>query len=219
MNPNLLYYLFYYNRLRIEKALKATVGGIGMELLIIGLLVVGVLFLFFIFWFFSVWNRLVGLEENAIQAWSNIDVLLRQRYDMLPNLENIVSRYATHEKELFMEFAKARQMAAGALQNKDVKGVGAAESMMANMMPRITAVAEAYPELKADSSFLNIQNELVSIENQVADRREMYNSAATNFNKAIQMIPTTFVASIKGCQRRDLFEVQGIAREAPTLFA
>ena len=75
-----------------------------------------------------------------------------------------------------------------------MKGVGAAESMMANMMPRINAVAEAYPELKADSSFLNIQNELVSIENQVADRREMYNSAATNFNKAIQMIPTTFVA-------------------------
>ena len=190
-----------------------------MELLIIGLLVVGVLFLFFIFWFFSTWNRLVGLEENAIQAWSNIDVLLRQRYDMLPNLENIVKGYATHEKELFMEFAKARQMAAGALQNKDVKGVGAAESMMAGMMPKINAVAEAYPELKADSSFLNIQNELVSIENQVADRREMYNSSATNYNKAIQMIPTTFVASIKGCQRRDLFEVQGVERNAPTLFA
>ena len=86
-------------------------------------------------------------------------------------------------------------------------------------MPRITAVAEAYPELKADSSFLNIQNELVSIENQVADRREMYNAASTNYNKAIQMIPTTFVASIKGCQRRDLFEVQGFAREAPALFS
>ena len=105
------------------------------------------------------------------------------------------------------------------IQNKDVKGVSAAESMMANMMPRITAVAEAYPELKSDTSFLNIQNELVSIENQVADRREMYNATATNFNKAIQMIPTTFVASIKGCQRRDLFEVQGFAREAPKLFA
>ena len=97
-----------------------------MELLIIGLLVVGVFFLFLIFWFFSTWNRLVNLEENAIQAWSNIDVLLRQRYDMLPSLENIVAEYATHEKELFMEFAKARQMAAGALQSKDVKGVSAA---------------------------------------------------------------------------------------------
>ena len=190
-----------------------------MEVLLIVGLILGVLFLAFIFWFFSTWNSLVGLEENAIQAWSNIDVLLRQRYDMLPNLERAVGKYASHEKELFMEFAKARQMAAGALQSKDVKGVSAAESMMANMMPRITAVAEAYPELKADSSFLNIQKELVSIENQVADRREFYNSASTNFNKAIQMIPTTFVASIKGCQRRDLFEVQGVARDAPVLFA
>ena len=163
-----------------------------MELLIIGLLLVGVLFLFFIFWFFSTWNRLVALEENAIQSWSNIDVLLRQRYDMLPNLENIVKGYASHEKDLFMEFAKARQMAAGALQNKDVKGVSAAESMMANMMPRITAVAEAYPELKSDTSFLNIQNELVSIENQVADRREMYNATATNFNK-ITFSPRGFI--------------------------
>ena len=112
-----------------------------MEVLLIVGLILGVLFLAFIFWFFSTWNRLVGLEENAIQAWSNIDVLLRQRYDMLPNLERAVGKYASHEKELFMEFAKARQMAAGALQSKDVKGVSAAESMMANMMPRITAVA------------------------------------------------------------------------------
>ena len=118
-----------------------------------------------------------------------------------------------------MEFAKARQMAAGALQSGDVKGVSAAESMMAGMMPRITAVAEAYPELKANENFMGIQRELVSIENQVADRREMYNATATNFNKQIQMIPTTIVASFKGCQRRDLFEVQGVQREAPKLFA
>ena len=184
--------------------------------LIIGL-IVGVLFLFFIFWFFSTWNRLVSLEENVNQSWANIDVLLKQRYDMLPNLEEIVKGYAKHEKDLFMEFAKARQAAAGALQNKDVKGVSAAESMMSGMMPRITAVAEAYPELKTDGNFLNIQKELVSLENQVADRREMYNQTTTSFNKQIQMIPVTFVASMKGCQRRDLFEVHGVEREAVRL--
>ena len=96
------------------------------SILIIGL-IVGVLFLFFIFWFFSTWNRLVSLEENVNQSWANIDVLLKQRYDMLPNLEEIVKGYAKHEKDLFMEFAKARQAAAGALQNKGVKGVSAAE--------------------------------------------------------------------------------------------
>ena len=185
-------------------------------ILIIGL-IVGVLFLFFIFWFFSTWNRLVSLEENVNQSWANIDVLLKQRYDLLPNLEEIVKGYAKHEKDLFMEFAKARQAAAGALQNKDVKGVSAAESMMSGMMPRITAVAEAYPELKTDGNFLNIQKELVSLENQVADRREMYNQTTTSFNKQIQMIPVNFVASMKGCQRRDLFEVHGVEREAVRL--
>ena len=190
-----------------------------MMILLVGGLIFGLLFLFFIGWFFSTWNRLVSLEENVNQSWANIDVLLRQRYDMLPNLENIVSEFVDHEKEIFGELAKARQMATGALQNKDVKGVSAAESMMSSMIPRINAIAEAYPDLKSDSNFINIQKELVAIENQVADRREMYNATATNFNKQIQMIPTTIVASFKGCQRRDLFEVQGVQREAPKLFA
>ena len=203
----------------IAKALKVCWIGIIMDALVVGLLICGVIFLFFILWFFSTWNRLVSLEENVNKSWANIDVLLKQRYDMLPNLESIVKQYASHEKDLFMEFAKARQSASSALANGDVKGISAAESMMSSMMPRINAVAEAYPELKANTNFANLQKELVSIENQVADRREMYNQTATSFNKQIQMIPVTFVASIKGCQRRDLFEVQGIQREAPKMFA
>jgi LemA protein len=201
-----------------EKPHKLNSSRLTMMILIVGGLIFGLLFLFFVGWFFSTWNRLVSLEENVNQSWANIDVLLRQRYDMLPNLERIVSKFVDHEKEIFGELAKARQMATGALQNKDVKGVGAAEAMMSSMIPRITAIAEAYPELKSDSNFIKIQDELVAIENQVADRREMYNSQPTAFNKTIQMIPTTFVASIKGCQRKDLFEVQGFAREAPVLF-
>ena len=183
--------------------------GTGTIIAIIG----GVIFLFVMIWFFSTWNRLVSLEENVNQSWANIDVLLKQRYDMLPNMLEIVKGYAKHESDLFTEFAKARQAAAGALQNKDVKGVGAAESLMTGMMPRINAVAEAYPELKANENFLNLQNELVSLENQVADRREMYNQTTTSFNKQIQMIPANFVASLKSCQRRDLFEVHGVERE------
>ena len=80
----------------------------------------------------------------------------------------------------------------------DVKGVGAAEGTLAGLMPRINMVAEQYPELKADTSFVNIQNQLVSIENQVSDRREFYNASATNWNAAIQMIPTSIVAGMKG---------------------
>ena len=94
-------------------------------------------------------------------------------------------------------------------------GVGAAEGTLAGLMPRINMVAEQYPDLKADSSFVNIQNQLVSIENQVSDRREFYNSSATNWNAAIQMIPTSIVAGMKNAARRDLFEVNDpVQREA-----
>ncbi|MCP2504328.1 MAG: LemA family protein [Candidatus Poseidoniaceae archaeon] len=181
-------------------------------LLIVGL-IVGFVFLVFIVWFFSTWNRLINLEENVNKSWADIDVLLKQRYDMIPNLVNMVKGYAKHENDLFMEFAKARQSAAGALSSGDVRAVGAAEGAFAGLMPRINMVAEQYPDLKANSSFINLQNQLVALENQVADRREFYNSSVTAFNKTIQMIPTVFVANMKGSERRQLFEVFANERE------
>jgi len=176
------------------------------ELLIPGV-IVGVLALVVLIWFFSTYNRLVRLRENVNQSWSNIDVLLTQRYEMLPNLAKIAKSYATHEKELFEKFAAARQMAAGALQQGDVKGVSQAESALSGMVPKIFALSEAYPELKADGNFAKLQDELVSIENQVSDRREFFNASATNWNAAICMIPTNIVAGFMGAVRRDLFEV------------
>lgn len=184
-----------------------------MSAMIIGLVVGGFVLLVFVIWFFSTWNRLVRLEENVNKSWADIDVLLKQRYDMIPNLVNTVKGYASHEKEIFDAFAVARQAAAGALAQGDVKGVGAAESTLAGLIPRINMVAEQYPDLKANASFMELQKQLVALENQVADRREFYNASATNFNAAIQMIPTNIVAGMKGCVRRDLFEVKGIERE------
>ncbi|MEK9651689.1 MAG: LemA family protein [Poseidonia sp.] len=172
-----------------------------------------VLGLILVIWFFSTWNRLVSLEENADQAWSNIDVLLNQRYDMIPNLVNIVQGYATHEREIFDQFAQARNTAAGALAQGDVKGVAAAEGMLSGLLPRINMVAEQYPDLKANQNFLGLQNQLVSMENSIADRREFYNAASTNFNKAIKMIPSNIVAGIKGCSERQLWTVQAHVRE------
>ena len=166
-------------------------------------------------WFISTWNRLVRLEENVNKSWADIDVLLKQRYDMIPNLVNTVKGYAS-TKEIFEQFALARQTAAGCLASGDVKGLGAAEGTLAALMPRINMVAEQYPELKADTSFVNLQNQLVSIENQVSDRREFYNASATNWNAAIQMIPTSIVAGMKGAMRRDLFEVTDPVREKPS---
>lgn len=181
------------------------------EATLIGAIIGGVILLIMVIWFFSTYNRLIRLRENVNQAWSNIDVLLTQRYEMLPNLVKIVKSYATHEKELFEKFAAARQMAAGALQQGDVKGVSQAESMLTGVMPKIFALSESYPELKANENFMKLQEETVSIENQVSDRREFFNSSATNWNAAIAMIPTNIVASFMSAARRDLFEVESAA--------
>ena len=179
-----------------------------MELIIGGIVAVVLLI-----WFVSTWNRLVRLEKNVEQSWANIDVLLKQRYDMIPNLVSTVKGYATHEREIFEQFARARQTAAGALAQGDVAGVAAAEGMLAGLMPRINMVAEQYPDLKADSNFLNLQNQITALENQIADRREFYNASAASFNTAIETIPTNIVASVKSCEERVLFEVVGIERE------
>ncbi len=177
--------------------------------------IAAVVALILLIWFISTWNRLVRSEENVNKSWADIDVLLKQRYDMIPNLVNIVKGYADHEREIFEQFAVARQAAAGALSSGDVKAVGAAEGTLAGLMPRINMVAEQYPELKADTSFVNLQNKFVALENSVSDRREFYNSSATNFNTLIQMIPTSIVAGMKGCVRKDLFEVTDpVQREA-----
>ena len=181
--------------------------------LIIGGGIAGFLLLILVIWFFSTWNRLINLEENVNNSWAQISVLLKQRYDMIPNLVNIAKGMAKQEIRFFDKLFEARALAAGALQNNDVQGVARAESAFAAMIPRINMVAEQYPDLKANTNFLNLQNELVSMENQIADRREFYNAAATNYNKAIQMIPSNIVAGVKGCERKDLWEVAAHKRE------
>jgi LemA protein len=185
-----------------------------MDPMNIAIIAIGAVFLLIlVVWFFGTWNRLVNLEENANNAWSNIDVLLNQRYDMIPNLVNIVKGYAEHEAGIFDQFAQARNTAAGALAQGDVKGVAAAEGLLAGMLPRINMVAEQYPDLKANENFLDLQRQLVSLENQIADRRELYNASSTNFNKAIKMIPSNIVAGIKGCTNRELWTVAAHVRE------
>lgn len=181
--------------------------------LLVGGAIGGFLILVFCIWFFSTWNRLINLEENIENSWAQISVMLKQRYDMIPNLVSIAKGMANQEIKFFDKLFEARALAAGALQQGDVAGVARAEAAFSAMIPRINMVAEQYPELKSDSGFVNIQNELVKMENTIADRREMYNSTTTSFNKTIQMIPTVFVANMKGCKRRDLFEIFEHERE------
>ena len=121
--------------------------------------VVGFFLLIGVIWFFSTWNRLVSLELNVDNSWAQISVLLKQRYDMIPNLVNIAKGIAKQEIAFFDKLFDARRAAAGALQSGNVEGAARAESTFAAMIPRINMVAEQYPELKSDSSFLNIQNQ------------------------------------------------------------
>ena len=178
----------------------------------------GVLLLLVVAWYVVTYNRLIRMKNECDRAWANIDVLLQQRYDMLPNLVNTVKGYAEHEKGIWEEFATARQMASSARQAGDVSGVAKAEGLLSSIMPQIYAVAEQYPELKADQNFRDLQDEIVSIENQVADRREFYNSAVTNWNTAIEVIPANIVAGTMGAKRKDTFEVTSAeVRAAPTI--
>jgi LemA protein len=179
---------------------------------VIGIIAV-VLFVLFLIWFISTSNRLIILDENVEQSWRNIDVLLKQRYDMIPNLVETVKGYAGHESEIWNNFAEARNMGSSSLASGNVAGVSKAESMLAGMMPRINAVMEQYPELKADSSFADLRKQLAGLENQIADRREYFNASATSYNKVIRLFPTSIVAVVKSCQRRELFMVEGIERE------
>ena len=168
--------------------------------------------LIIIAWFFSTWNRLVRLEKDVDRAWANTDTLLQQRYDMIPNMVNIVKRYADHEKEIFGELTEARKTFAAASSSGDVSGVMAAESMLSQAMPKLLALSEAYPDLKANTNFLSLQDDYKEIEDSVTDQRQLYNSSATNYNTAIEIIPDSIVASFKGCKERVLYEADHNAR-------
>ena len=168
--------------------------------------------LIIIAWFFSTWNRLVRLEKDVDRAWANTDTLLQQRYDMIPNMVNIVKGYADHEKEIFGELTEARKTFAAASSSGDVSGVMAAESLLSQAMPKLLALSEAYPDLKANTNFLSLQDDYKEIEDSVTDQRQLYNSSATNYNTAIEIIPDSIVASFKGCKERVLYEADHNAR-------
>ena len=173
--------------------------------------------LILLFWFVSIWNRLVRLEKDVDRAWSNIDTILQQRFDMIPNMVKIVQEYAGHEKEIFGALSEARNTFAAASKGGDVSGVMAAESILSQAMPKLLALSEAYPDLKANTNFLKLQGDYKEIEDSVTDQRQLYNSSATNFNTAIEIIPGAFVASIKGCKERTLYEAEQEARESVSI--
>jgi LemA protein len=157
-------------------------------------------------------NRLVRLRNRVENAWAQVDVQLKRRYDLIPNLVETVKGYASHERETFEAVTNARARAQAAQGPAEQ---GAAEGILGQALGRLFAVAEAYPELQADENFRQLQEELAQTENRIAVSRQVYNDTVLTYNTSIQTVPGVFFAGPFGFTKRDFFEVEEEAREAP----
>jgi LemA protein len=176
----------------------ALVGGLFCLLVV---LVVG--------WAVAAYNRLVRLRNQVDGSWAQIDVQLKRRYDLIPNLVETVKGYAAHERGTLEAVVAARGSAINAAQAPGVGDRAAAEDALTATLGRLFALAEAYPELRANQNFLALQGELGNTEDKIAYARQFYNSAVQSFNTAVQTVPTAIVAGVGGFRRKDFFEAAG----------
>lgn len=154
-------------------------------------------------WLVSMYNSLVRLKNRVEEAWSDIDVQLKRRYDLIPNLISTVKGYAAHEKELFEKVTTARTAAMGA---NGVHDKQEAENMLSGTLKSLFAVAENYPDLKANQNFLELQRELTDTEDKIQASRRFYNGNVRDLNTKIETIPTNIMASLMGLAKREFFE-------------
>lgn len=143
-----------------------------------------------------IYNGLVQLKHNVAKAWANIDVLLKQRHDELPKLVEVCRQYKQFEQETLARVTEARARVASAREQHDVAALGAAEGMLRSGLGQIFAVAEAYPELRANEHFMQLQSRITALENAIADRREWYNEAVNVHNVRIEQFPDLLVARL-----------------------
>lgn len=174
------------------------------------LIVLLLLVLALIIVFITIYNGLVSLRNNVDKYWSNIDVLLKQRYDELPKLVKVCERYMKHEAETLENVIKARSMMSSA---KTVAEKGEADNMLTAALKSLFAVSEAYPELKADNRFGQLQGRITQLENEIADRRELYNESVNVFNIRIERIPDVLVAGLLNYQRREFWRISPAERK------
>lgn len=163
-----------------------------------------------VLWLVVTYNGLVILRNRIENAWAQIDVQLKRRYDLIPNLIETVKGYATHEKELFENVTKARSnaIAAGSVGEQSK-----AENMLTGTLRSLFAVAENYPDLKANQNFMMLQEELAGTEGKIAYARQFYNDSVMKFNTKIQTMPTNIVAGMFGFTERPYFEIEEVSRE------
>ena len=175
-----------------------------MEAWLIILIVIGVLLVLLVGFLVATYNGLVTLRNRVEEAWSDITVQLKRRTDLIPNLVNSVKGYATHEKEVFEKVTEARS---AIMDAKGVKDTAEAENMLEGALKSLFAVAEAYPDLKANQNFMQLQQELVDTEDKIQASRRFYNGGVRDLNTRIQRFPANIVAGMFGFQAKEFFEV------------
>jgi len=161
-------------------------------------------------WAVFVFNRLIALKNRTKEAWSDIDVQLKRRYDLIPNLVGAVKGYASHERELFEKVTQARTQAMGA---QTIKEHAEAENMLSQTLKSLFAVAENYPDLKASANFLELQRELSDTENKIQAARRFYNGNARDLNIKIESFPANVIANLFNFKKVEFFEIEGEAKE------
>ena len=165
-----------------------------------------------ILWVIAVYNRLITLKNRAKEAWSDIDVQLKRRYDLIPNLVETVKGYAAHERGVFEKVTEARTRAMGA---QTIKEHSEAENMLSSTLKSLFAVAENYPDLKASTNFLELQRELRDAEDKIQAARRFYNTNTRDLNIKIESFPANLVANIFRFAKMDFFEIEEAAAREP----
>lgn len=180
---------------------------------IVVLIVLAVVAVVLIAWVAGIYNGLVRLRNEVKNAWAQVDVQLKRRYDLIPNLLETVKGYAKHERETFEKITEARSAAMNA---QGVAEQGKAESQLNQALGGLRVVVEAYPDLKANQNFLALQEELTSTENKIGFARQFYNDQVMQLNNKVQMFPSNIVAGMFNFKQEEFFELEEPeAREAP----
>lgn len=172
------------------------------------LIVAGIL----IIWFIGTYNVLIVRRNRVKESWSDIEVQLKRRYDLIPNLVNVVKGYAAHEKGVFEEVTKARAMAIGA---KTPEEHTKTENMLTGALRHLFAVAEAYPQLRASENFRELQMELSDTENKIQAARRFYNSTVMDLNTSVEQFPTNLIAQMFGFKKEDFFDLENETEKEP----
>jgi LemA protein len=177
----------------------ASSGKDGVFFLVLGLLIIAVLF------FIVIFNGLIQMRNNVDKAWANIDVLLKKRLDLIPELIAVIRGYVKYEQGVLAEITKIR---ASALQAQDIAEKAEGSRAVSASLKPVFAVAENYPDLKASENFLNLQKELTTIENEISLRREFYNDSVLLYNTKLQTIPSRFIAGLFRLTPKEYFKVR-----------